>query len=74
MRIVSSFSQGQHWTPDAGQSSTPVYTQLLADLAGLVVPSATPLTRRRISERLGVRAGSVLGALHHEYLLVPVWA
>jgi hypothetical protein len=27
----------------------------LADLAGLVVPPATPLTRRRIGERLGVR-------------------
>ena len=24
MRIVNSFSRGQHWTPDAGQSSTPV--------------------------------------------------
>jgi hypothetical protein len=39
-----------------------------ADLAGLVVPSATPLTRRRIGERLGVRAWSLLGGLHHERL------
>jgi hypothetical protein len=52
---------------------------LLADQAGFVVadppsgvvPSATPLTRHRIGERFGVRARSVLGGLHHEYLLVP---
>jgi hypothetical protein len=43
----------------------------LADLAGLVVPSATPLTRHRIGDALGVRARSVLGGLHHEYRLVP---
>jgi hypothetical protein len=43
----------------------------LADLAGLVAPSATPPTRRRIGERLGVRVGSVLGGLHHEYLPAP---
>jgi hypothetical protein len=42
--------------------------QPLADLAGLVVPSATPLTHHRIGERLGVRTGSVLGGVHHEYL------
>jgi hypothetical protein len=36
-----------------------------ADLAGLFVPSAPPLNRRRIGEPLGVRAGSVLGGLHH---------
>jgi len=36
-----------------------------------VVPSATPVIRHRIGERLGVRARSVLGGLHHEYLLVP---
>ena len=30
---------------------------LLADSAGLVASSATPLTRRRIGESLGVRAG-----------------
>ena len=36
--------------------------------AGLVVPSATPCTRRRIGESLGVRAGSVPGGSHHEYL------
>jgi len=35
-----------------------------------VVPSATPLTCHRIGEDLAVRAGSVLGGLHHEYLLV----
>jgi len=46
----------------------------LADLAGLVVPSATPLTRHRIGERLRVRARSVLGGLHHEYLLAPASA
>ena len=39
-----------------------------------VVPSATPLTRHRIGERLGVRARSVLGGLHHEYLLAPALA
>jgi hypothetical protein len=44
---------------------------VLADPAGLVVPSATPLTRHRIGERLAVRARSVLGGLHHEYLLAP---
>jgi hypothetical protein len=46
---------------------------LFADLAGLVVPSATPPTRR-IVERLRVRAGSVLGGLHHQYLPAPVSA
>ena len=40
----------------------------LADLAGLVVPSATPLTRRRIGEPLAVRAGSAPGGSHHEHL------
>jgi len=39
-----------------------------------VVPSATPLARHRIGERLGVRVRSVLGGLHHEYLLVPALA
>jgi transposase InsO family protein len=39
-----------------------------------VVPSATPLTRHRIGGRLRVRASSVLGGLHHEYLLVPAVA
>jgi len=32
---------------------------LPAELAGLVVPSAPPLTRRRIGESIGVRVGSV---------------
>jgi hypothetical protein len=48
-----------------------IVVRSLADLAGLVVPSATPLTRRRIGEPLGVRAGSVPGGLHHEYLPAP---
>jgi hypothetical protein len=48
--------------------------RLLADQGGLVVRSATPLARRRIGERLGVRAGSVLGGLHHEYLLASASA
>jgi hypothetical protein len=39
-----------------------------------VVPSETPLTRHRIGERLRVRARSVLGGLHHEYLLTPASA
>ena len=40
----------------------------------VMVPSATQLTRHRIGERLGVRARSVLGGLHHEYLLAPALA
>jgi hypothetical protein len=55
-------------------ASARVVLRLLADLAGLVVPSATPLTRQRIGERLGVRARLVLGGLHHEYLLAPALA
>jgi hypothetical protein len=39
-----------------------------------VVSSATPLTRHRIGELLGVRARSVLGGLHHEYLPAPALA
>ncbi len=39
-----------------------------------VVPSAIPLTRHRLGEHLSVRARSVLGGLHHEYLLAPAWA
>jgi transposase InsO family protein len=39
-----------------------------------VVPSAKSLTRHRIGERLGVRVRSVLGGLHHEYLLVSASA
>jgi hypothetical protein len=38
------------------------------------VPSATPLARRRIGERFGVRARSLLGGLHHEISLVPALA
>ena len=34
----------------------------------LVGPSATPPTRHRIGEPLGVRAGSVQSGLRHEYL------
>lgn len=39
-----------------------------------VVPPTTSLTRHRLGERLGVRTRSVLGGLHHEYLLAPVLA
>jgi len=39
-----------------------------------VVPSATPLTRHRLGEHLSVRARSVLGGLHHEYLQAPALA
>ncbi len=39
-----------------------------------VVPPATQPTRHRIGERLGVRARSVLGGLHHEYLWAPASA
>jgi hypothetical protein len=35
-----------------------------------VVPPATSRARHRIGERLAVRVRSVLGGLHHEYLLV----
>jgi hypothetical protein len=44
------------------------------DLACFVAPSATPVTRHQIVERLGVRVRSVLGGLHHEYLLAPASA
>jgi putative transposase len=40
----------------------------------VLVRPATQPTRHRISERLGVRARSVLGGLHHEYVLVPALA
>jgi len=46
----------------------------LADLAGLVVPSATPPTRRRIGEILGMRVGSALGGSRHERLPAPASA
>ena len=39
-----------------------------------VAPVVTPLSRHRIGERLRVRARSVLGGLHHEYVLVPASA
>jgi len=39
-----------------------------------VVPSATQQARHRIGEPLGVRARSVLGGLHHDYLLAPAMA
>jgi len=38
------------------------------------VPFATQPTRHRIGERLRVRARSVLGGLHHEYLWAPASA
>jgi len=50
---------------------TRIVFRLLADVAGLVVPSATQPTRRRIGESLGVRAGSVQGGLRHESLPAP---
>jgi hypothetical protein len=43
----------------------------LADQTGLVVSSATPQTRHRIGESLGLRAGSVPGGLYHQYLPAP---
>jgi hypothetical protein len=39
-----------------------------------VVPAAAPPARHRIGERLAVRARSVLGGLHHEYLPAPASA
>jgi hypothetical protein len=51
-----------------------IVLRLFVDLAGFVVPSATPLNRRRIGERLGVRAGSVPGGSRHEYLPTPASA
>jgi transposase len=41
---------------------------------GLGVTAATQSTRHRIDKRLGVLARSVLGGLHHEYLLTPALA
>jgi hypothetical protein len=38
------------------------------------VVSATPLTRRRSGEHLGVCAGSVPGGSHHERLPAPASA
>jgi hypothetical protein len=46
----------------------------LANPAGHVVPSATPLNRDRIGERLGVCAGSAVGGVHHECLPAPASA
>ena len=40
----------------------------------VLVRPATQPTRHRIGERLSVRARSVLGGLHHEYVLVPALA
>jgi hypothetical protein len=53
---------------------TRIVLRSLAHVAGLVVPSATQPTRRRIGEPLGMRAGSVLGGLHHEYMPAPASA
>jgi hypothetical protein len=55
-------------------ASARIVLRPIADQTGLVVPSATPLTRHRVGERLGMRAGSVPGGLHHEYLPAPEWA
>jgi len=49
-------------------ASAQIVLRSLADLIGLVAPSATPPTRRRIGEPLGVRVGSLPGGSHHEYL------
>jgi hypothetical protein len=38
-------------------ASARIVLRSIADLADLVVPSATRLTRRQIGERLGVRVG-----------------
>jgi hypothetical protein len=51
-----------------------IILRLLTDLPGLVSPPATPLTRRRIDEPLGVRVGSVPGGFHHEYRPAPASA
>jgi hypothetical protein len=51
-----------------------IVVRLLADLTGLVVPSATPLTRRQICESLWVRAESAPADLHHEYMTAPATA
>jgi hypothetical protein len=55
-------------------ASAQIVLRSLADLAGLVVASATLLTGSRIGERLRVRAGSVPGGLHHRYQLAPASA
>jgi hypothetical protein len=46
----------------------------IADPVGLVMSSATPLTRHRIGEPLSVRAGSVPSGSHHEYFVAPASA
>jgi hypothetical protein len=51
-----------------------IFLWVLANRAGLGVPSATPLTRHRIGERLGVRASSVLGGMHCEKVQAPALA
>jgi hypothetical protein len=51
-----------------------IVLRLPADLAGLVVPSATQFTHHRIGERRGVRARAVLGGFRHEYLPAPASA
>jgi hypothetical protein len=56
-------------------ASARIVLRLPVDLAGLVVVSfRSPRSRHRIGERLGVHARSVLGGLHHEYLLAPASA
>jgi hypothetical protein len=56
-------------TGRAHVSGLPV--EKLRSLQGL---PATRRTRHRIGERLAVRARSVLGGLHHEYLPAPTIA
>jgi len=52
-------------------ASAQIVLRSLADMVGLVVPSATPPTRHRIGERLGVRVGSAPGGSNHERLPAP---
>ena len=54
--------------------SARIVLRSLADLAGLVVSSATPPTHRRTGERLRVRARSLRDGLRHERLPAPAWA
>jgi hypothetical protein len=65
---------GELWHDRGVIALARIVLRVFADLAGLVVPAATPLTRHRIGDRLAVRVRSVLGGLHHEYLPAPALA